>query len=309
MKLSNKEKIILAVFLAIAILAAGFFLLVKPEYDRIETNKNSLKAAEDQLQSMYQVLAREETIDGEIQAAFDKANAFAPYFYDDLTILDADELTRQILKDANMSTKGLSIGDFTTSTLTVSDYVDTIVTYPLKEYSGYIPDTGIDFSQFSIEYDEDGNINVPDELKDVMKDYINALLTTQSQTIGSISVSLTIEGTRENFLKFLDYIAGLEKATYIPSVSISYTTGNEAAQQPAAPANADENGTEGAEGAEQPAQQPANNETQVGANSEISMGITITYYCVKPLQEETTAAEEEPETQPEGEGGGEEQQA
>lgn len=309
MKLSNKEKVILAVFLAIAILAAGFFLLVKPEYDKIGTNKTALENAEQEYNNMLAVLAREQTIDGEIQAAFDKANKFAPYFYDDLSILDADELTRQILKDANMTTKGLSIGDFTTSTLTVSDYVDTIVTYPLKEYSGYVPDTGIDFSQFSFEYDEDGNIKVPDELKDVMKDYLNTLLTTQTQTIGSISVSLTVEGTRENFLKFLDYIAGLEKATYIPSVSITYTTGNEAAQQPQAPANPDENGAEGAEGAEQP-QQPANNETQIGDNAEVSMGITITYYCVKPLQEETTTVPEEgSETQPEGEGEQEGQQA
>ncbi len=299
MKLSNKEKIILAIFLAIAILAAGFFLLVKPEYDKIETNKNSLKSAEDQLQSMYQVLAREETIDAEIQSAFDKANKFAPYFYDDLSILDADELTRKILADANMTTKSLSIGDFTTSTLTVSDYVDTIVTYPLKDYSGYVPDTGIDFSQFSLEYDENGNIRVPDEVKNVMKDYLNTLLTTQTQTIGSISVSFTVEGTRANFLKFLDYIAGLEKATYIPSVNISYTTANAAVQQPETPANPEE-GAEGAEQQPQQPQQPANNETQIGENAEVSVGITITYYCVKPLQAETTTAPEaEGETQPE----------
>lgn len=301
MKLSNKEKIILAVFLAIVILVAGFFLLVKPEYDKIETNKNSLKSAEDQLQSMYQVLAREETIDSEIQAAFDKANKFAPYFYDDLTILDADELTRQILKDANMSTKSLSIGDFTTSTLTVSDYVETVITYPLKQYSGYVPETGIDFSQFSLEYDENGNIRVPDEVKEVMKDYLNTLLTTQSQTIGSISVSITVEGTRGDFLKFLDYIAGLEKATYIPSVLISYTDGNTAAQQPETPA-APAEGEEGADQPQQP-QQPANGgETQIDDNAEVSVGITITYYCIKPLQAETTTAPEaegEPGTQPE----------
>ncbi|MDE6579571.1 MAG: hypothetical protein K2K41_03460, partial [Ruminiclostridium sp.] len=170
-----------------------------------------------------------------------------------------------------------------------------IVTYPLKEYSGYIPETGIDFSQYSLGYDEEGNIKVHAELKNVMKDYLNTLLTTQSQTIGSISVSLTVEGTRANFLKFLDYIASLEKATYIPSVSISYTTAGAAAQQP-------ENPAEGEEGAEQQPQQPANgNETQIGENAEISVGITITYYCVKPMQEQTiTAAPEgEPEAQPE----------
>lgn len=287
MKLSNKEKIILAVFLAVVIILAGFFLLVKPEYDKIGSNKSELQAAKDQRDQLSNVLAREATIDQEIQVAFDKANKFAPYFYDDLTILDADELTRQILADTNMKTNSLSISDFTTSTLTVSDYVETIVTYPLKEYSGYIPDMGIDFSQYQITYDEDGNIAVPDELKDVMKDYINALLTTQSQTIGCITVSLNVEGTRGDFLKFLDYIAGLEKATYIPSVSIGYTTG----AQPVAPAPVQ--GEQGAEGTAQQPQQPAENQTTVNDNTEVSMGITLTYYCVKPLQAETTAAEAE----------------
>lgn len=288
MKLSNKEKIILAVFLAVVILLAGFFLLVKPEYDKIGRNKSDLQAAKDQRDLLSNTLAREATIDQEIQVAFDKANKFAPYFYDDLTILDADELTRKILADTNMKTKGLSIGDFTTSTLTVSDYVETIVTYPLKEYSGYVPDTGIDFSQYQLSYDEEGNIVVPDEVKDVMKDYINTLLTTQTQTIGSITVSLTVEGTRGDFLKFLDYIAGLEKATYIPSVSIDYTTG----AQPAAP-TPEQGGNE--EGAEQPPQQPTGTQTTVNDDTEVSMGITLTYYCVKPLQTETAAVEAAPE--------------
>lgn len=293
MKLSNKEKIILAVVLAIAIVAAGFFLLVKPEYDKIEANKKSLEEAENQLQVMLNTLSRENTIDQEIQTAFDKANKFSPYFYDDLTILDADELTRKILADANMSTKGLSIGDFTTSTLTVSDYVETVVTYPLKEYSGYVPEAGIDFSQFSLSYDENGNIVVPDQVKDVMKDYLNTLLTTQSQTIGSISVNLTVEGTRANFLKFLDYIAGLEKATYIPSVSIDYTKINENEQQPNNPPNeGEENEDQGQE------VQALAGETEIDENSEISMGITIIYYCVKPLQTETAAPETESEAQP-----------
>lgn len=35
MKLSNKEKVILAVFLAIVIMAVGAFMLVVPEYQKI----------------------------------------------------------------------------------------------------------------------------------------------------------------------------------------------------------------------------------------------------------------------------------
>lgn len=284
MKLSNKEKIILAVFLAIVILFAGFFLLIKPEYDKISTNKSTLQDAKSRKEALLAVLARESTIDQEIQTAFDKANKFSPYFYDDLTVLDADELTRKILQETGMSTKGLSIGDFTTSTLTVSDYIETVITYPLKEYSGYVPDTGIDFSNYQITYDEEGNIVVPEELKTAMKDFLNTMLTTQSQTIGSISVSLNIEGTKGDLLKFLDYIAGLEKATYIPGVEINYTDLG-AGQQPETPGEDQGNGGE----EEQPPVQPAANvQTAVNDDTKISTGITIVYYCVKPLQAEVS---------------------
>lgn len=289
MKLSNKEKIILAIFLAIVILVAGAFVLVMPEFNKIDTNKKALQAAKDQRDSLYNTLSRESTIDDEIQAAYDQANKFAPYFYEDMTVLDADELTRKILDDTNMKTNSLNINDFTTSTLTVSQYVDTVVTYPLKEYSGFTPDTGIDFSQYQISYDENGNIVVPEELKDLMKTYLNAILSTQQQTIGSISVGFTIEGTRGDFLKFLDHIAELEKATYIPSIEISYTkTGT---NQPVNPTPGENGGEE-----EQQPQQPAQGDQELKDDDPVSVSIQLIYYCVMPMQTaaDTTAAEAEP---------------
>lgn len=289
MKLSNKEKIFLAIFLAIVILVAGAFVLVMPEFNKIDTNKKALQAAKDQRDSLYNTLSRESTIDSEIQAAFDQANKFAPYFYEDMTVLDADELTRQILKDTNMTTKGLNINDFTTSTLTVSQYVDTVVTYPLKEYSGYTPDRGIDFSQYSISYDENGEIVVPEELKDVLKEYLNTILSTQQQTIGSISVGFTIEGTRGDFLKFLDHIADLEKATYIPSIIIDYT--KTTANQPVNP-----NPDDDEENNDDEPQQPAQGDQELDDDDPVSVSIQLIYYCVMPMQTEsdTTAPEAEP---------------
>lgn len=289
MKLSNKEKIFLAIFLAIVILVAGAFVLVMPEFNKIDTNKKALQAAKDQRDSLYNTLSRESTIDSEIQAAFDQANKFAPYFYEDMTVLDADELTRQILEDTNMTTKGLNINDFTTSTLTVSQYVDTVVTYPLKEYSGYTPDRGIDFSQYSISYDENGEIVVPEELKDVLKEYLNTILSTQQQTIGSISVGFTIEGTRGDFLKFLDHIADLEKATYIPSIIIDYT--KTTANQPVNP-----NPDDDEENNDDEPQQPAQGDQELDDDDPVSVSIQLIYYCVMPMQTEsdTTAPEAEP---------------
>lgn len=301
MKLSNKEKVILAVFLAVVIIVAGVFLIILPEYNKISTNQSALDGAKAQREQLYQTLTREETIDKEIETAVTNANVFSGYFYDDMTTYEADAIVRQILADNNMETDSLSIGDFTTSTLTVSEYVEAIVSYPLKEYSGYVPDAGIDFSQYEIQYDENGNVIVPEELKDIMKEFINTLLTTQQQTLGSISVSFTAKGTRREFLDFLDNIAKLEKATYVPGVSVVYTgtEGNAAAPAALAAEPPAEGGNGDQTGAEQP-NPPANNtETQITDDTEISANITLVLYCAKALQTEAvTEASAAQTTQP-----------
>lgn len=289
MKLSNKEKIILAVFLAIVIIAAGIFLIVLPEYNKISTNQSALDSAKAQREQLFDTLKRETTIDNEIETAIKNANVFSGYFYDDMTTYEADVLVRQILADNNMTTSSLSIGDFTTSTLTVSEYVDTVVSYPLKDYSGYVADTGIDFSQYQIQYDENGDMVIPEELQDqvadILKEYMNILLSTQQQTLGSISVSMTVNGKRGDFLKFLDNVSALERATYIPSVSVAYTQASNtaSAQTPAG----NEEGEEGAEPT------PAQGETKLTDDSQVSASITMTFYCAKALQTEAAASEPE----------------
>lgn len=285
MKLSNKEKIILAVFLAIVIIAAGAFLIVLPEYNKIATNQSALDSAKEQREQLFQTLTRETTIDGEIETAIKNANVFSGYFYDDMTTYEADVLVRQILADNNMKTNSLSIGDFTTSTLTVSQYVDTVVSYPLKDYSGFTADLGIDFSQYEIQYDENGDMIIPEELQDqvasVLKEYMNALLSTQQQTLGSISVSMTVTGTRKDFLAFLDNVAALEKATYIPSVSVAYTGTEIVSAGDLQQAPADEEGAEN-----MPVQPVTTGEITLTDNSQVSVSITMTFYCAKALQTE-----------------------
>lgn len=298
MKLSSKEMIILAVFLSIVIIVAGLFLFILPEYEKIEPNQNSLQAEKNELDQVYASLARESTIDQEIEDAIEKANTVSLSFYDEMTTYEADVLVREILEATNMSTKGLSLNDFSTETLTVTDYVETVVTYPLKEYSGFVDDR-FDPEELAaaVSYDEDGNLVIPEDFKEkyvqALKEYMTALLSTQSQTVGAITVNFTIEGTRGDFLKFLDYVAGLEKATLINSAKVAYTgTETETNTNNAAPA-------EGEEGA--PVQNNNNTvERVLTDNSEISTSISMTFFCIAPMSEEefTVAAEAEPEAEP-----------
>lgn len=298
MKLSSKEMTILAVFLSIVIIVAGLFLFILPEYEKIEPNQKSLESAKTERDNIYASLSREATIDQEIQDAIDQANTISLYFYDDMTTYEADVVVREILEETNMSTSSLSLGSFSTATLSVSDYVETIVSYPLKEYSGFTPGT-LSVGNFPAEYDEDGKLIIPQAYIDkygeeqAYTEYLTALLSSQSQTIGAITVTFTVNGTRGDFLNFLNYVADLERATYINSTSVAYTggtTNNNNNNTPAA---------EGEEGEEAPAANTntnTNSQQTLNNNSEISAPISMTFYCIKPMvPQETTSAEAEAE--------------
>lgn len=285
MKLSNKEKVILAVFLAIVIIVAGAFLIVVPEYNKIEGNRAALDSVKNQREQLYQTLTREATIDNELKAAADKADKFANYFYDDMTTYEADAMFRQILEEGGLETKSLSISPFSTSTLTVTEYVQNFVSYPLKEYSGYADDTGIDFSQYQLNYDDEGNIVIDqalqeamgNKIKDIAKDYMNTLLSATNQTLGSISASFTVDCTRAEYYDFVDYIHGLERATYISGASIPYTGTTNVTQNRT---------TVDADGNEITVRVETSEDGPIADDVVTSYNISMTLFCAKELQTE-----------------------
>lgn len=315
MKLTSKEMAILSVFLSIAIIVAGLFLFVLPEYESIEPNKRTLQSAYDERDQVYASLGREATIDQEIRNAIDQANTIALSFYDDMTAQEADVIIREILDETKLSTTSLSIGSFTTYTLTVTDYVSTVVTYPLKDYSGYRDET-INGSDYPISYDEEGNIIIPEIYlktygeEQALTEYLTALLSTQSQTVGAITANFTVSGARGDFLNFLNYVAGLEKATYISSTTVAYTgtvstgtnTNTNTNTNTDADTDSEGDSAEGEAGAPVVTTGPAASsvEQSLNNNAEITAPITMTFYCVKPmLPQETTEAETEPEPESE----------
>lgn len=306
MKLSNKEKIILAVFLAIVILAAGAFLLVVPEYQKISGNKSSLEAKKTERDQLYSTLTREATIDKELEDAANDAEEFADYFYGDMTTYQADGVFREIIAGAvdkeggnlELKTDSLQIGEFTTSTLSLSAFIPAYVTYPLKEYSGYQESSGaVDLSAYNLNYDADGNI-IEDEAymaaeesltKDILKELKRLGLLAQNQTIGSITADFELTCTRAQYLDFLDYVHGLERATYISSARINYTKAAAVQETENVPPVLDEQGNPVA--AVPPVREPNPDDTIVQDTDEDTYSINMTLYCVTELQtesEETT---------------------
>lgn len=303
MKLTNKEMIILAVFLSIAIMAVGAFLFILPEYESIEPNTSELEELRDERNQIYDTLSREGTIDQEIQDAIDQANTLALSFYDDMTTYEADVILREILEATNMTTDSLMMSSFSTVNLTVEDYIETVISYPLKEYSGYSHDV-IDITNYPISYDEEGKIIIPDIFlerygdEQALTEYLTALLSTQTQTVGAITVNFTISGTRGNFLSFLNYVAALDRATYISSTTIDYT-GMAISNPDISESDGSSAEEEGEEGEEAAAAEPTLTEQLLDSNAEISAPISMTFYCITPMQTvEAAGVETEPEAEP-----------
>ena len=285
MKLNKSDKIILLVFLVVLILGLGGWLIVYPAIQSISDNQNDLEKAKTERDIVYANLSRESTIDQEIKDAIKQGEELQKYFYDDLTPYQADMILSDILDATKMDTKGLSIGEFTTEELSLEDFVEVAVSYPLKDYADLygttvVSEDGSDKQEApgsAMTYEDFKNTlqNDPAAAVSKLKDRYVSYLSLFKQTVGAITIEFTVEGTRGDYLKFLDYVKDMEKATYINSCTIGYT--GKSADEDEAENNpvVDENGQE--------------EEITFKDNTKIKAQISLTFFSVKPMSSATTA--------------------
>lgn len=276
MKLSKVEKIVLAVFLIIVIFAVGIFTFIMPELNKIGDNTLAFANAVIDRDNVYATLARETTIDSEIQTAIDAANAAGQKFYDELTPYEADVLVRDILNANKLKTKTLEISAFSTSDLTVVKYVDAGVQYPLRDYANFnyssSEATGTTTAAAATDAttpvitptwtDDQGAVIEP------TKDQYLEYLSTQVQSVGSINVQFEVTGTRADFIKFLDYVKDLPQATYIDATTVAYSEDTQA--------TLDDEGNVLVPSASQ----------QLTATSEVTIQVSLTFFSVEKINQE-----------------------
>lgn len=249
MNLTKVEKIIIVILVVGGILAAGIFMFVKPAFEGIEKANKSLDSMKQQEIELNEKLARESTIDDEIKDAKKEAETLEGGFYPDLTTYEAVEIALAYLEECNLSIDAIDASSLTTKQLNLEQLIETPVVYDLKLYSQSARGTDEDallegqFKDGKKVYtvsvndindvqitDEDGNTVQPSKYTDVMKDaYKEALVSYAvesgtSQIVGDTTVSFTVKGEYGDYLKFVDYIFDLDRATYMESVTIPMTT-------------------------------------------------------------------------------------
>ena len=163
-----------------------------------------------------------------------------------------------------MSTLSLNISNLTASTLSLTDFTEVEVTYPLKEYAKSLSSVS---DETEYEYDADGNIIPTPEMK-------FAELAQYSQVVGAVSVNFTVEGRLDDLKAFLDAIHELPQATYIQSISIPYEQTS---------SSSEENIEIDEEGNEITVTNTTEKTTELSGNSKVSTAVNLILYCVNPM--------------------------
>ena len=248
MNLTKVEKIIIAILVIGAILAAGIFFFIVPSYQKIEQANKRLDTLKTEQSQLNEKLARESTIDDEIKTAKKEAVELEGCFYPDLTTYEATEITQAYLKKCNLTTHTMSIDSLSTNVLELDYFEDVIVEYDLKNFSQSargIDENALVEGQFkdgnkvyTVTYSNIDDIQILDDAgnlveKEKYTDYMvkvykktlckAAVETATTQTVGAVSVSFEVEGLYKDYLKFLDYVNDLDRATFLNGAEIPMT--------------------------------------------------------------------------------------
>lgn len=190
MKLSKQERIGALIILAVVILALGAFLLIKPKFEEIGATTLTLATKQTELKTAKEKAARKGQLRTEIEAAYQQGEHLADMFFPELTAYEADDAFRTFVKQCKLPivVEEITVNEPTTSTLSVSFFDPTEVSYDLKSYVSQ----GMDSSN------DDPNSARETALR-------NAL--SGSQTIGSSTVDFTLSALSiDDVIKFVDEV-------------------------------------------------------------------------------------------------------
>ncbi len=287
MKISKQERIIIVCLLVAAILGVGIFLFILPNYNNIGANNKTLAAAKEEYQELQTKLEHEATIDDEIKAAYEEGKDLANTFYDDLTTYEADEIMRQfIAKGKDITVDGLSISPMSTETLSISVFMPTEVTYPLKDFANTVvtqDEEAVDIESMT-----------PRELVIYAKKLVSTMLAlSEPVTVGCTSVSFTASSDKlENLHAFADLLnAGVydekivgadgkpqRKATYVNGVTFELSD-----KSSTQTTSGDKEGTE--------ANQDDQQSSSSSGSGKYSMSFNVKLYSIKPVADPFEQAE------------------
>lgn len=223
MKLNYRDKVILAIVLAVAIILAGFFALIKPKRQAIKDNQVRLEEVQAQETEIRNKIARIKTLQTKIDETFSKADTLTKIFVpkkkiDQTTLLD--QFMQDYAEECKVKIRELRLDDTAAAALTYYYKPYTEVATALRESA-----------------DINGNL-----LENVEKESEESTLISgrNVETIMSTRYGLSIRGEYQNVMKYIDMIAKEEDAILITAFGMEIFEEDEDANKNPAPAAGEE---------------------------------------------------------------------
>jgi len=203
MKLNYRDKIILGALLAFVILLAGFFLLIKPKYNDIKADSDSLTQVQAERDEVDAKIAEIKPLQDGIKATYDETTKLTKDFvaYNDINnARKLDQYMQHFAEDCDMKILSLAASDIGESTL--GYYFST--------------PTFVGESQLA-EADLNGDRQAAIAEEKAESDSLQA--RSQSSALTS-SYTINAVGTRENIYKYLKTIEEQDKTIIVNSIDL-----------------------------------------------------------------------------------------
>lgn len=211
MKLTYRDKVILAIVLAAAIFAGGFFGLIRPKRQTIKDNQDTLETLETEKAEIKKEIERIDDVEDDIEKIHAKSKDDTGIFVDVDLIGETnnlaggtkklDEFMYKYAEDANVKITELKTDPVTATT--INYYYESYA-----EVAGALRE--------SADINGDLRTKVAGESED--STYISS---RNVENIMAARYGLTIEGTKEDLWNYLEKIEKIDSAVIITSLSFT----------------------------------------------------------------------------------------
>lgn len=215
MKLNYREKVILAIFLAFAILIGGFFGLVNPKNKTIKADKKTLSSEEQKKKEVEAKIAQigglQDTIKQLVKDTNDITEKFVDKEKDENPVL-LDEFMQHFADDNKIRITNLAVGDMSETSLNYYYIEVNEIGSGLRE-----------LADFTGDYQEYINDKQAEQ---------NQLSEREKPTVLEQKYVFEGKGTKENLWKLMDAVNGYSDAILITSVEYDKVLDEETEKKP-----------------------------------------------------------------------------
>lgn len=269
MKLTYRDKVILAIVLALFIFVGGFFGLIRPKRQDIKDNTATLETLEQEKTEIERKIKRIKTVDTNIHKTYDESKKNTAVFVDETKIEEPkllDEYMYKYAENAHVKVTELK--------------VDPIAQGALNYY--YKP-----YVEVATALRENADINGTLREKVAEKGADSSFISSRGvENIMITRYGVTVEGTKKEIWAYLEEIEDIDSAVLITSVALSKIEEEEEEEnKKATPAGAEGENSQQQEQEEKNDNDKAENwedETLLEAN------IVIQLYSVYEMEEPDT---------------------